>query len=139
MWQNSNCDKTQKLILWQNLQIQIVTKLEWWQISIYKRTKTLRGSFSKNILTPWQPMRCSLGSVLRFSKCFFLPRGRGGGRGYVLVWMVILEGQQRPNVTIREGGKKKHHWICDHDHTRQGGSAGGDHTLLGFFFSMLQT
>ena len=32
----------------------------------------------------------------------------------------------------------KTHWICDHDHTRQGGggegSAGGDHTLSGFFF-----
>ena len=26
-------------------------------------------SFSKNIFTPWQPMRCSLGSVLRFSRC----------------------------------------------------------------------
>ena len=29
---------------------------------------------------------------------------------------------------------KKHHWICDHDHSWQGGgSKGGDHTLLGFF------
>ena len=35
--------------------------------------KNFKRSFSKNILTPWQPMRCSLGSVLQFSRstrCF---------------------------------------------------------------------
>ena len=36
------------------------------------KKKTLKGSFSKIILTPWQPMKCSLGSVLRFLGCFFL-------------------------------------------------------------------
>ena len=82
LWQNSNCDKTQivknsktqnvrkKLKLWQNSKTQIVTKLELWQISIYEE-KTLKGSFSRNNLTPWQPMRCSLGSVLRFSQLFW--------------------------------------------------------------------
>ena len=35
-----------------------------------RRKKTLKRSFSKNILTPWQQMRCSLGSVLQFSRCF---------------------------------------------------------------------
>ena len=48
-----------------------MTKIEIWQISIYEEF-FLKGSFSKNILTPWQPRRCSLGSVLRFSRCFFL-------------------------------------------------------------------
>ena len=37
MGQNSNCDKTQKLILWQNSKIQIVTKLK--NISCYKTKK----------------------------------------------------------------------------------------------------
>ena len=31
---------------------------------------TLEWSLSKNILTPWQPMRCSLGSFSRFLQCF---------------------------------------------------------------------
>ena len=90
LWQNSNCetkiknsnvttqtvtkpensyyDKTPNLKLWQNLKSNL-DKLEIWQISIKKTKKTLNWSFSKNILTPWQPMRCSLGSVLRFSRC----------------------------------------------------------------------
>ena len=34
-----------------------------------EKKKTLKGSFSKNILKPSQPMRCSLGSILRFSQC----------------------------------------------------------------------
>ena len=64
LWRNSknqNCDKTQKNKLWQNsrtqivtkLKTQIVTKLVIWQISIYEEEKTLKGSFFKNILTPW--------------------------------------------------------------------------------------
>ena len=62
---NSNCDKTQYLKWWQNSKTQIVTKLQnsncdkMWIIII-----------SKNIMTPWQPMRCSLRSNLRFSQCF---------------------------------------------------------------------
>ena len=108
MWQNSTCDK---LKLWQNSncegknqklksdKTQIVTKLEnsnydnsklkFWQnfkkklklgqnlkynkYQFLKTKKTLRGSFSKNILTPRQPMRCSLGSVLRFSQSIYPP------------------------------------------------------------------
>ena len=66
---NSNCDKTQKLKLWQNF-----SKL-WQNLNNDKyqfmiRKTILKGSFSKNILTPWQLMWCSLGSVLRFSQCF---------------------------------------------------------------------
>ena len=59
----SNCDKTQKLKLRQNINYdksQFMTKdiLEW--------------SVSKSILTPWQPMRCSLSSFLQFSQCFHI-------------------------------------------------------------------
>ena len=61
---NLNCDKTKKDYncdkTW------IMTNLYLWIIK-----KTLRGSFSKNILTPWQPMRCSLGSVLQFLRCLY--------------------------------------------------------------------
>ena len=53
-----NCDKTQ-----------LTTKLNLWQNSIYDNT--LKESFSKNYLIPWQQMRCSLGSLLRFLQCFF--------------------------------------------------------------------
>ena len=35
------------------------------------RKQLKKGSFSNTILTPWQPMRSSLGSVLRFSRCFY--------------------------------------------------------------------
>ena len=47
-----------------------MTKLKLWQNLKYEKSqfmnkKTLKWSFSRNILTPWQPMRCSLGSVLR--------------------------------------------------------------------------
>ena len=90
---NSNCDKTQKLKFWQNSKTQIVTKLKkhffnkiqklkLWQYSktqivtklknsncdktqFMKKKTTLKGPFSKNNLTPWQRMRCTLGSVLR--------------------------------------------------------------------------
>ena len=49
-----------------------MTKLELWQISIYEKKTNLKGSFSKNILTTWQQIRCSLGSVLRFSQCLMV-------------------------------------------------------------------
>ena len=68
MWQNSNCDKTLKLKLWQNSicdKTWIMTHLHLWE-----EKKTFKGFFSKSFLTPWQPMRCSLGSVLRFFQCF---------------------------------------------------------------------
>ena len=45
----NNCQKTKKVKLWQN--------------SVYD--ESLTESFSKNNLTPWQPMRCTLGSALR--------------------------------------------------------------------------
>ena len=70
---NSNCDNskmtTQELKLWQNSKTEIATKLELGQSQLEKN-KTLKVSFSKNILTPWQPMGCSLGSVLRFLQFF---------------------------------------------------------------------
>ena len=66
----SNCDKILKLKLWQNWTTQIVTKLEFRQISIYEKN-TLKWSFSKNILTPWQLMRYSLGRFSQFSQCLW--------------------------------------------------------------------
>ena len=92
----SRCYKTQEHRLRQNSKSQIVTKpknsifdrtpklkllerkktqLKLWQKLKYDKSpfmqkKILTGSFIKNILTPWQPKRCSLGSVLRFSQCF---------------------------------------------------------------------
>ena len=47
---NSNCDKTQKLKLWQNLMVVIVMVV------------TI-NYFSKNNSTRWKPMRCSKSSV----------------------------------------------------------------------------
>ena len=41
---SSNCDKTQKLKLWQNSITQIVTKLELRQISFYEGQQLLKGS-----------------------------------------------------------------------------------------------
>ena len=104
----SNCDNTQKLKLWQNLIIKIVTKLrnpncvklntqivtqlknsncdttkklKLWQNLNYgqswfmKNKNTLRGSIRQNILTHWQPMRCSLGSVCNLATfCYELCR-----------------------------------------------------------------
>ena len=78
MWQNSNCDKTQELKLRQKSKTHILTKLEIWQMSIYEE-KTFKGSFSKIILTPWQPMWCLLGRVLPFLQRFV---GLGGQRKY---------------------------------------------------------
>ena len=78
MWQNSNCDKTGELKLWQNSKTKMLTKLKnlnvdkTWNmtnLNLRRRKKTIKGSFSKNILTPWRPTECSLGSVLRFSRC----------------------------------------------------------------------
>ena len=53
LWQNSNCHKTQTLKLSQNLN---------YDESQFVKKKTLKGYFSKNILTTWQPMKCSLGT-----------------------------------------------------------------------------
>ena len=77
MLKKSKCDKTWKLKLWQNSnsncdKTQNVTKLEILQISIIEDF-FFNESFSKNIFTPWQLMRCSLSSVLRFSLCFNNP------------------------------------------------------------------
>ena len=56
MWPNSNCEKTQKLKLWQNLK--------------YDQSQFITRKTNLNILTPWQPIQCSLGSVLQFLVSF---------------------------------------------------------------------
>ena len=68
IWQNWNCDKTQIL---KNPNCDKSQKLKWWQTRIVTninlwKNKTLNRSFRKNFLTPWQQLRCSLGSVLQF-------------------------------------------------------------------------
>ena len=92
LWQNSNWDKSQcvtNLKLWEK-KTQNVTTLKLWQNSrthiwensqtkIVKKLKNtncdksqfikkkkFQGSFGNNILTPWQPMRYFMASVLQF-------------------------------------------------------------------------
>ena len=88
-----------KLRLWQNSQTQSVTQLKLWQKSkprFWQNSKTqiwinlkncncdktwtlknmnlwrfVKGSFSRIILTPWQPMRRTLGSVFGSQDVFF--------------------------------------------------------------------
>ena len=96
-WQNSKSQSVTKLKLWKKSKTLNVKKLTLWQNSktLFKkklkknsncdktlimkyvnvwRKEYLKGSFSKNILTPWQQMRCSLGSVLQFLQSFFYIR-----------------------------------------------------------------
>ena len=51
----SYCDKTQKLQFW------------------YKKSNFLQKSKVKNNLTPWQPMRYTQGSLLKFCNVFQRP------------------------------------------------------------------
>ena len=91
LWQNSTnkiVTKTQKLKLWQISKTQILTKIKLWQnsntqivtvvivtvVTVAVVTVVIVASFSKNNLTPWQPMRCSQDSFLPFSRCFFLQK-----------------------------------------------------------------
>ena len=86
---NWNSDKSQKLQLWQNLKDD--------KSHLMKKKKYLTESFSRNILTPWQPMRCSLCSVLRFSRCF-------------------IRGTQRHLAAISDGGRRRRRpvsWVSD--------------------------
>ena len=87
---NLKCDKTHIVTKLRNL---FVKKLKssncdkYWiltKVHIWKRKK-LKGSFSKNILTCWQPMRCSLGSVLQFSRCFRLEHRSSEQYWYTIV------------------------------------------------------
>ena len=66
---NSNCDKTQVLTKLKNSKCdktQVVIKPKNWN-----GVKTQKLELWQNILTPRQPMRCSLGSVLQLSRCFY--------------------------------------------------------------------
>ena len=62
MCQNSNFNQTQKLKLDKTQKLKSLPNLN--DKSHYMTKDTIKGSFSKNILTPWQPMRCSLVSLL---------------------------------------------------------------------------
>ena len=59
---NSNCDKTQKLKLDKTQKLKLWPNLN--DKSQFMTKDIIKGYFSKNILTPWQPMRCSLVSLL---------------------------------------------------------------------------
>ena len=61
---NSNCDNTQKT--------QIVTNLKCDKSQFMKKKTTLKGSFSKNNLTPWRSMRCTLCSLLQSRNVFVM-------------------------------------------------------------------
>ena len=74
--EKSNYDTTKIItklktkILWPNSKLKLGQNLKNYTFQFMKKT-TYEGPFSNNILTTWQPMRCSLGSVLRLSRCFF--------------------------------------------------------------------
>ena len=69
MWQNPHYDKTQKPICGKTQKLKLWPSWIMKKINVWRR-ENLQGSFKKNIPTPWQPMRSSLSSVLRFSRCF---------------------------------------------------------------------
>ena len=83
MWQNSNGEKknwtwimtTQKFKLWQNSKLKLWQNLKYDKCQFMKKNN-FKGSLIKNILTPWQPMRCSLGSVLWSCNVFFVQDGK---------------------------------------------------------------
>ena len=58
-----------KLNLWQNLNYDTSTFMR-------EKKKTFNGFFSMSFLTPWQPMRCSQGRILRFFQCFVVKLDR---------------------------------------------------------------
>ena len=64
--EKSNCDKTQKLKLWQNSKTQIVTVVIVTLVTVADLTVVIVTSFSKNNLTPRQPMRCSQAAFYDF-------------------------------------------------------------------------
>ena len=78
--EKSNCDKTQKLKLWpnskkfklwQNPKTHIVTVVQVTVVvTVAVVTVVIMTAFSKNNLTPRQPMRSSQGSFSRFSPFF---------------------------------------------------------------------
>ena len=63
---NSNYDKTQKIKVWQNSQTVVIMTV----VTVAVVTLAIVTSLSKNKLTPWQPMKCSQGSVLWFLQGF---------------------------------------------------------------------
>ena len=83
-FKNSNCYKTQKLKLWHNSKCDKNQKLKFWQklktltiVIVTVVTVVIATPFSKNNLTPRQPMRCSRCSFFLFLRCFFIIRPKG--------------------------------------------------------------
>ena len=67
---NSNCYKTKKNNVWQNPKSKIVAVVIVTVVTVTVVTLVILISFSKNNLTPWQPIRWSRGSFSWFSQCF---------------------------------------------------------------------
>ena len=67
----SKCDKTKKIKLLQNLKVKLWQNLKKYNFNLLRRIN-LKWSLSKNILTPWQPIWWSLGSVLRFLQHYLI-------------------------------------------------------------------
>ena len=102
--ENTNCNKTRKLELWHNLEV--------WKVSIKK--KKFKGSLNKKILTPSQPMRCSLGSVLRFSQCFFINWDLSYfklSQFEFLSFVLILAFELCQNLSSRVLSQFESHWV----------------------------
>ena len=59
---NTNCD---------NSKTRIATEVIVTVVTVAVVTVLIVAYLSKNKLTPQQPMRCSQGSFLQFSQCFF--------------------------------------------------------------------
>ena len=120
----SNCDKTQKLKLWQTLTTQIVTKLKnmkLWQnpnpqivtklnnsncdktqkLKFWSKNNFWQKSFVKNKLTPRQPMRCIWGSYLRPRDVF-----------QIFCWMLSSEYSNYLARRVREDVNNKC-WMCN--------------------------
>ena len=114
MWQNSITHSVKNLKFVTKLKknqipqnfSQNVTKLELWQISIYEKKPNFKQSFRKNILTPWQPMSCSLGSALQFLQCFI----SGGSQSPYVGHFIWLSSWANPGVLITKGQHSTKPW-----------------------------
>ena len=100
---NPNFRKAQKIKSWHNAKTQIMTKIKLWQKSKLNSWQlnfwqNFEKSFGKNNLTPRQPMRCTLGSILRFCDVLFtyIP--------HIFTWLE----RQGPGRSV----KALHRYVC---------------------------
>ena len=93
-----------KFKLWKQSKNLIVTKLKLWENMNYDKSQFMiktkyKRVFGKKILTHWQLMRCSLGSVLRFSIFFNFFTFSGLSLFHEIpFWMCFLECWSNPDT-----------------------------------------